>query len=66
MIYNLYTLRLNFIFVKPACNFCLPFPFQTVRGSDGTLLLCGPPNCQESSAFQRSVIAFAALRKIFP
>ncbi|KTG38482.1 hypothetical protein cypCar_00038037 [Cyprinus carpio] len=30
-----------------------PIPHLAVRGSDGTLLLCGPPSCQESSAFQR-------------
>lgn len=26
---------------------------NTVRGSDGTLLLRGPPNCEENAAFQR-------------
>uniref|UniRef100_A0A673FUQ9 Uncharacterized protein n=1 Tax=Sinocyclocheilus rhinocerous TaxID=307959 RepID=A0A673FUQ9_9TELE len=30
-----------------------PTPHLAVRGSDGTFLLCGPPSCQESSAFQR-------------
>ncbi|TRY72864.1 hypothetical protein DNTS_007670 [Danionella cerebrum] len=30
-----------------------PIPHLAVRGSDGTLLLHGPPNCQESSDFQR-------------
>eukprot|EP00064_Thunnus_orientalis_P019454 superscaffoldBa00004874_g19572 len=30
-----------------------PIPLLAVRGSDGTSLLCGPPGCEQHSAFQR-------------
>ncbi|KAM4566909.1 eukaryotic translation initiation factor 2A [Odontesthes bonariensis] len=30
-----------------------PIPFLAVRGSDGTSLLCGPPQCEQPSPFQR-------------
>ncbi|XP_041850186.1 eukaryotic translation initiation factor 2A [Melanotaenia boesemani] len=30
-----------------------PVPLLAVRGSDGTSLLCGPPQCEQLSAFQR-------------
>ncbi|XP_053177466.1 eukaryotic translation initiation factor 2A isoform X2 [Scomber japonicus] len=30
-----------------------PIPLLAVRASDGTSLLCGPPNCEQHSAFQR-------------
>ncbi|XP_076027707.1 eukaryotic translation initiation factor 2A [Genypterus blacodes] len=34
-------------------NMAPPIPLLAVRGSDGTSFLCGPPDCQEHSAFQR-------------
>ncbi|KAM6933237.1 eukaryotic translation initiation factor 2A [Xenentodon cancila] len=30
-----------------------PVPLLAVRGSDGTSLLCGPPQCEQHSVFQR-------------
>uniref|UniRef100_A0A673GC16 Eukaryotic translation initiation factor 2A n=1 Tax=Sinocyclocheilus rhinocerous TaxID=307959 RepID=A0A673GC16_9TELE len=47
-----------------------PTPHLAVRGSDGTLLLRGPPSCQESSAFQKDerqgrYIAFSSDGSLF-
>ncbi|CAB1348469.1 unnamed protein product [Coregonus sp. 'balchen'] len=30
-----------------------PTPLLAVRGSDGTVLLRGPPNCEKNADFQR-------------
>uniref|UniRef100_A0AAR2LB75 Eukaryotic translation initiation factor 2A n=1 Tax=Pygocentrus nattereri TaxID=42514 RepID=A0AAR2LB75_PYGNA len=47
-----------------------PFPFITVRGSEGTFLLHGPPNCAESATFHRDAqqskyIAFSSDGTLF-
>ncbi|CAN9511249.1 unnamed protein product [Ophioblennius macclurei] len=40
-----------------------PIPLLAVRGSDGTSLLCGPPRCDEHTAFQRDLSKCLAFSK---